>query len=94
MIGKYSDEMNDLATMGRHWGHKCYFITQRSKQLSTNLRSQCSEIVIFKQSLNDTKDLADEFVQPMINEAHSLDNGEFIYVRHNEKPLKLNVFQL
>jgi len=94
MIGKYNTVMEDLATMGRHWGHKCYFITQRAKQLSTTLRSQCSEIVIFKQSINDTKDLADEFVEPMINQAHSLDNGECIYVRHNEKPLKLNIFSL
>lgn len=93
-IGKYSPIMEELATRGRHWGHKCYFITQRAKQLSTSLRAQCSEIVIFKQSLNDTKDLADEFVEPQINQAHSLNMGEFIYVRHNQPTLKLNVFEL
>lgn len=94
MIGKYSPVMEELATRGRHWGHKCYFITQRAKQLSTSLRAQCSEIVIFKQSLNDTKDLADEFVEPMINQAHSLEKGDFIYVRDNTPPLKLNVFKI
>lgn len=94
MIGKYNTVMEELATMGRHWGHKCYFITQRVKQLSNTLRSQCSEVVIFKQSLNDTKDLANEFVEPMINDAHMLNNGEFIYVRHGQNPMKLNVFAL
>lgn len=93
-IGKYSDVMNQLATRGRQWGHKCFFISQRSKQLSTTLRAQCSELAIFKQSLKDTKDLADEYVEPMINEAHMLTKGEFIYVRDEQPPIKLNVFEL
>lgn len=86
--------MERLATEGRQWGHKCYFITQRVKQVSTTIRTQCSEIVIFKQSLNDTKDLADEFVEPLINQANTLEKGEFIYVRDNQPTLKLNVFKL
>jgi len=94
MIGKYDTIMEELATRGRHWGHKCFFISQRSKQLSTTLRAQCSELAIFKQSLRDTKDLADEYVEPMINEAHTLNKGEFIYVRDEFPPIKLNVFNL
>ena len=86
--------MDELATQGRHWGHKMFFITQRVKQLSTNLRDQCSEVVIFKQSLADTKDLANEFVEPEINNAHQLNKGEFIYIRDGQKPLTLNVFEL
>ena len=93
-IGKYNKTMEKLATRGRQWGHKCYFISQRVKQLSTTIRTQCSELVIFKQSLTDTKDLADEFVEPMINQAHTLEKGEFILVRDNLPPLKLNVFDL
>ena len=94
MIGKYNTIMDELATQGRHWGHKCYFISQRAKQLSTTVRTQCTDLVIFKQSLNDTKDLADEFVEPMINQAHTLNLGECIYVRHGKTPIKLNVFDL
>ena len=94
MIGKYDTVMEELATRGRHWGHKCFFISQRSKQLSTTLRAQCSELAIFKQSLRDTKDLADEYVEPMINEAHLLNKGQFIYVRDELPPIKLNVFEL
>lgn len=94
MIGKYNSVMNELATRGRHWGHKCHFICQRPKQLSTTIRTQCSDLAIFKQSLADTKDLANEFVEPMINQAHELEKGEFIYVRDNHKPMKLNAFNL
>jgi len=93
-IGKYNKAMEELATRGRHWGHKCFFITQRVKQLSTTIRTQCSEVVIFKQAQRDTKDLADEFVEPIINNAHLLQKGEFFYVRDNQEPLKLNVFSL
>jgi hypothetical protein len=93
-IGKYNKSMDMLATKGRHWGHKCFFITQRVKQLSTTVRTQCSELVIFKQSFADTRDLAEEFVEPMINEAHSLGKGDFILVRDNVPPIRLNVFKL
>ena len=93
-VGKYNDAMNRLATKGRHWGHKVHFICQRTKQISTTVRTQCSNVVIFKQSLNDTKDLADEFVEPMINQAHLLKDGEFIYVRHGQPPGKYNVFEI
>lgn len=95
MIGRYNPVMEELATHGRHWGHKCYFITQRVKQISTNIRAQCSELVVFKQSLADTKDLANEFVEPRINEAHTFSKkGEFIYVRDGQETLRLNVFEL
>lgn len=93
-IGRFSPVMEQLATRGRHWGHKCFFIVQRAKQISVNIRAQCPDLVVFKQALEDTKDLAAEYVEPMIREAHLLDHGEFIYVRHNQKPLKLNVFDL
>lgn len=93
-IGKYNRVMDELATRGRQWGHKCFFITQRAKQLSTTIRTQCSELVIFKQSLADTKDLSNEFVEPMINDAQFLNKGEFIYIRDGQNPLKLNVFNL
>ena len=86
--------MDKIATRGRHWGHKNYFICQRAKMISTNIRTQCSELVIFKTSLNDTKDLSDEFVEPLINEAHTLEEGEFIYVRKGAKPSKHNIFEI
>lgn len=93
-IGKYNKVMDELATRGRHWGHKCFFITQRAKQLSTTVRTQCSELVIFKQSQLDTKDLSNEFVEPVIMGADKLNKGEFYYVRDNQKTVKLNVFAL
>lgn len=78
-IGRFNAEMDRLATQSRHFGHKCFFITQRPKQLSTNVREQCSELITFKQSLSTTKDLADEFVNEDINNAHTLRKCHFIW---------------
>lgn len=94
MVGKYNDLINSVATKSRNFGHKCYFIMQRQKQISTTIRTQCTEIVIFKSSLNDTKDLADEFVEPMLKEAPTLEKGEFIQTTKGGKPAKYNVFNL
>lgn len=93
-IGRYNKAMDKTATKGRHWGHKNYYICQRAKMISTNIRSQCSELVIFKSSLDDTKDIANEFVEPIINEAHELGEGEFIYVRRGKSASRHNVFEL
>lgn len=94
MVGKFNKVMDELATRGRHWGHKCIFIVQRPKLISTTIRTQCTDIAIFKQSKNDTKDLADEFVEDMINDAHTLNDGEFILVKRGNPPQKLNAFTL
>src|SRR5665213_1647154 len=85
-VGKYNDLINSVAAKSRNFGHKCFFIMQRPKQISVTIRCQCSELVIFRSSLSDTKDLADEFVEPEINKAHDLKLGEFIYVRKGHKP--------
>ena len=94
MAGKYNHAINQIATLSRNFGHKAYFIMQRTKQISTTIRTQCTELVMFRSSLRDTKDLADEFVQEKINMAHTLKTGEFILVRKDQEPLFLNVFNL
>lgn len=94
MAGRHDLDIDKMATTGRHAGHKIFFICQRAKQISVNIRSQCSEIVCFRQSANDMRDLSDEFVEKKLLTAENLDYGEFLYVRNNKKTLKLNVFDL
>lgn len=93
-VGKYNDLINSVAAKSRNFGHKCFFIMQRTKQVSTTIRCQCSELVVFRSSLNDTKDLADEFVEPEISKAHNLKMGEFIYVRKGHPPKIFDVHKL
>jgi hypothetical protein len=78
MIGRYAKEMAWLATNSRKWGHKAHFITQRASQLDPTVRNQCTTIFLFKQSLSDTKDLANEFVAEELEQAHTLEQGEYL----------------
>lgn len=87
MIGRYGGAMNKLATRSAHLGHRCFFIAQRAKQIDNTTRANCQNLIIFKQSLTDTKDLANEYVDDLINEAHKLETFEYIYKMGHEKAL-------
>lgn len=92
MIGRYGGEMTQLATRARHNGHNCYFICQRAKQIDSTVRANCENIICFSQSLDDTKELAREFVDNAINEAHTLKKGEYIYKIGYEQAKKDKAF--
>lgn len=78
MIGRYGGAMNRLATTSRKWGHNCHFIAQRAKQIDVTTRTQCSNIFLFKQSLDDTKELARDFCAEDLKQAHTLKKGEYL----------------
>jgi len=92
MIGRYGGELNKLATRARHNGHNVYFIMQRAKQIDPTIRANCENIICFSQALDDTKELAREFVDNAINNAHTLKKGEYIYKVGYEAAQKDKVF--
>lgn len=77
-IGRYSGEMQWVATNSRKWGHKAHFITQRATQLDPTVRCQCTSIFLFKQSLDDAKILSREFVADDLKESCNLQKGEYL----------------
>ena len=77
-IGRYSGAMQWLATNSRKWGHKAHFIAQRAQQIDPNVRNQCTAIFLFKQSFDDSKILAREFVADELFEARNLKKGEYL----------------
>lgn len=77
MIGRYSGAMAWLATNSRKWGHKAHFIAQRAKQIDPIVRNQCTNVFVFKQSVDDSKILASEFVCDDLKNAHTLCQGEY-----------------
>jgi len=94
MIGRYAKEMAWLATNSRKWGHKAHFITQRASQLDPTVRNQCTTIFLFKQSLSDTKDLANEFCSEDLELAHTLNQGEYLCkIGVDGKVFKSNAFK-
>ena len=77
-IGRYSGAMQWLATNSRKWGHKAHFITQRAKQIDPLVRTQCTNIFLFKQSLDDAKELSRDFVCDDLKAANTLLKGEYL----------------
>ncbi len=77
-IGRYAGSMQWVATNSRKWGHKAHFISQRATQIDVLMRTQCSNLFLFKQSVNDSKILAQEFVCPQLMEACNLKKGEYL----------------
>lgn len=77
MIGRYSGAMAWLATNSRKWGHKAHFLAQRARQIDPLVRNQCSNVFVFKQSVDDSKIIASEFVCDKLKNAQSLCQGEY-----------------
>jgi hypothetical protein len=79
-VGRFDDLMVRTATKGRHWGHSCFYISQRGAQLSRTVRDQCSHLYLFTTALNDCKIHADEWNKPIIREkGPTLARGEFMH---------------
>lgn len=91
-IGRYGGEMNKLATKGRHWGHKCHFISQRAQQIDPSTRTQCSELFLFKSSLTDADILSKEYGEPALKDATKLQRGECLHTDGFKVCEKFSIF--
>ena len=91
-IGQYKREMFWLATRGRHYGHNSHFITQKAKQLAPTVRDQCSYLFLFNSSIDDCKELANEFNRPELRTANTLAKGEYFQCPRWGQIERLKVF--
>lgn len=91
-IGRYNTLMNQTATRGRHWGHSCYFLTQRGAQLSPTVRDQCSHLFLFVSGLKDCKIHAEEWNKPELVEAANLPQGDYFHVQRHGPISRGNIF--
>lgn len=77
MVGRFDTTMQQTATKGRHFGHSCFYISQRGAQLSATVRAQCRHLYLFTSAKDDCKTLANEFNKPELLNANSLPQGHF-----------------
>ena len=80
VVGRYDELMRQTATKGRHWGHSCYYVTQRGAMLSATVRAQCRHLFLFCSPIDDCKALSKDFNEPQLLEACKLPQGEFFHV--------------
>lgn len=87
-VGRFDSEMEQTATMGRHFGHSCFYLSQRAKQINLTVRDQCSYLALFTSSLEDSKIHANEWNHQELTGAYKLPKGQYFYCdRFN--PVKL-----
>lgn len=78
-VGRYDTVMHKTATKGRHWGHACHYISQRSTQIAPIVRDQCSNLFLFCTAFEDCKTHAKEWNNHKIKMASTLKKGEYVY---------------
>lgn len=87
-VGRYDLAMQKTATRGRHWGHSCHYIAQDPTQLAPIVRAQCSHLFAFALSLRQSKVLAEEFNEPLLETCTKLRQGEYIHAQRFGKTVK------
>lgn len=90
-VGRYQTEMFWLATRARHFGHNTHFLTQRPQQLSPTVRDQCSYLFLFCVALRDAKILSDDFNQPQLLQASTLERGRYFWTSRFQQPVLFHV---
>lgn len=84
-IGRYNNEMDWLATTGRHFGHQSTFICHRVTQLSPVLRSNCSKCYLFATDQKSMEVMSLEFNQKSIEKIR-LKQFEFLILSRFADP--------
>lgn len=78
--GNFDKEAHWLATQSRHLGHSAYFIGQMEKMIALNIRSQCSNLYLFKINPYSAKELHKEWISNEILTAPELAAGEYLKI--------------
>ncbi len=82
--GKGSDGSIWITSRSRHWGHCAILIAQRAQMVELNVRSQCANAYVFRQSTGDARLLSDQFADESLLSAPTLAKYEFLYCRSCE----------
>ena len=81
------------ATRGRHYGHRCYYISQRVVGLSHTIRQQCSRLFLFAIPARDAAHLAEDFNDMDILRAPELEQLQIMY-KERFQPVAIYRLQL
>lgn len=92
-VGRFDDLMIKTATKGRHWGHSCFYLSQRGAQLSRTVRDQCSHLFLFTTALDDCKIHSNEWNKAELREAHTLPQGHYFHATRFGLLERGNVFE-
>ena len=90
--GQHDKIMQKTATRGRHWGHRCHYISQRGTMIARTIRDQCAHLFLFATALEDCKIHAKEWNRPELLEAAKFGQGDFFHVTRFGQLSRDNIF--
>jgi len=93
-IGHYNIEMSKTATKGRHYGHSCFYITQKITQIPPIVREQCGQVYMFASGVASCKLISEEFNSREFLNGSELKQGEFYQKGRFDKIKKGNIFEI
>lgn len=91
--GQHDKIMQKTATRGRHWGHRCHYISQRGTMINRTIRDQCSHLFLFGTSLEDCKVHSKEWNRPQLLDASKFKQGDFFHVTRFGDLTQSNIFK-
>lgn len=78
VMDDHDKEMAKIVKRGRHNGHQVFLISQRPKSIPRNARTQCSQIISFKQARDEARTMASEIGNDDFVIAGELGRYEFV----------------
>lgn len=87
---KDDDDLNWLATTGRHLGHAGFFLSTRYIDVPKTVRANCTTIYLFFSHPDDAYQLSRDFACPELEAAAQLPKGHFLLKRSFE-PIRRGV---
>ena len=93
-VQRYNPDMAKIFTRGRHYGHSCFALAQKSTQINPLVRDQCGAVYLFGCGLPTAKTLAEECIEPeLLRPAENgWVRGKYIYKRRFGECLEGAIF--
>lgn len=78
VMDNHDKEMHAIVKRGRHNGHQVFLISQRPSSIARNARTQCAQVISFKQNRDEALILAREFGNDDLRNVCRLGEYEFL----------------
>ncbi|RRJ96731.1 hypothetical protein Ga0100231_023390 [Opitutaceae bacterium TAV4] len=88
-VDKYDLGFHRCFTKGRHFGHRCFFVSQRAAQVHPAIRENCTSLALFSVQADPAKLWSKEFNDPVLLKAASLPPHCFYYKTNRYTPARL-----
>ena len=88
-VNKYDDDFVRMFTLGRHEGHRNFFISQYGQQVNRVIRMNCSSLALFATGRTAAKAWAEEFNDEELLKACQLPPRWFYLKRSRYEPARL-----